>query len=160
MMHLPFVLFAIFPILELTIRNSHNPADTGRYVGLFFLTLFLMLGLIVTHFGIIPYIFLIIDNDGMHSFAQIRVGTKVIFERNRTKLWKDIERLEWFDSGYVSGFLAIGKNEFGKNSWMGPTIYTTNTMKAVRFIVDKIPNEKVDSVVLQKLEIYESKNKA
>lgn len=124
---------------------------------LIILTIIFLLWWAIAHFSVNRDLVVYIDELGIHNYFTLRICSFKFFEKHNLILWENIEKFKWFNIGYVVGYTIIGKNTSNKKQTFGISIFFTNVIQAVEFIIDRIPPNKVDPLVFKKLEKYKQK---
>lgn len=112
----------------------------------------------IIHFSIIPNTKVIVTEEGIHGSSFIKIGSWIIFNRHKTIPWQNVDKFAWFNNGFGKGYMVWGNNLQGKYGGLGPSVFSTNTMEAVKYIVEILPREKIDPVVFKMLDKYAKKH--
>lgn len=93
----------------------------------------------------------VLDEVGVKRLILLRIY-RIVFYREETGFgWSNVEYFEGGFAGYFSGYRLWGINGQGKRKMILLNNTSTNLDEAVRFIVSKLPREKIDEKLLSKL---------
>ena len=155
---LPVVLMILVILVNYdAVLKGHFIWDTKHIIQIF---LFLLSPIMLWSLHIsIPHMGISVTPKGIHGHVYLCLGWIKLYERHSLIEWKNVSKFEWFYPGFDISYRVWGTNQNGKYGGLGVSVFSTNSMKAVNYIVEKLPKEKIDPLILKKIDKYNSKNR-
>lgn len=146
-----FALTALGLIGRFTLTQAEIASGRDEFLNIFIAVV--LLAWLISRFSFIPSLKVLVSEDGIHGFIKIRFGSFNLVDRHRYIKWTEVDRFEWFNSGFLTGYMIYGKDQSGKKVYLGASIFFTNSKQAAKAILDFIPKHKVDKRIYEKLGI-------